>query len=63
MRVKFRDLFVREYYSYLFGDLEDFDNKLQVIICRLRRHPMGPVWNDCSGFEPDMSCKNCGDEL
>jgi hypothetical protein len=31
--------------------------------CRLRGHPDGPVWFNCGGLEPDMSCHNCGDEL
>jgi len=30
--------------------------------CRLRNHPCGPVWYS-NKLEPDMRCKNCGDEL
>jgi len=31
--------------------------------CRLRGHPDGPVFFDPIGTEPDMRCKNCGDDL
>jgi hypothetical protein len=31
--------------------------------CRLRGHPCGPIWYNPGGLEPDMSCKNCGDQL
>jgi len=30
--------------------------------CRVNGHPYG-VWWYSSGSEPDMRCKNCGDEL
>jgi hypothetical protein len=31
--------------------------------CRLRGHPAGVVFYDPIGTEPDMTCKNCGDNL
>lgn len=31
--------------------------------CRVRNHTCGPWWYNPKGFEPDMRCKNCGDDL
>lgn len=31
--------------------------------CRIRGHPMGPIYYNPGGWEPDNHCKNCGDEL
>ncbi len=31
--------------------------------CRFRGHPCGVVFYNPGGWEPDMSCKNCGEEL
>jgi hypothetical protein len=36
---------------------------VSVIWCRLRNHPAGVVWYNPNGYEPDMHCKNCGDNL
>lgn len=33
------------------------------ILCRLKGHPYGVVWFNVGGYEPDMHCKNCGDDL
>lgn len=56
-----------DWYKYLFSNLSEFDDgyfhKLQVIYCRMKGHPAGPVWYNPSGWEPDMTCKNCGDQL
>ena len=30
--------------------------------CRFRGHPAGVVWFT-QGYEPDMHCKNCGDDI
>jgi len=35
---------------------------LRAIICRYRGHP-GVVWYNPNGSEPDMHCRNCGDDL
>jgi hypothetical protein len=35
----------------------------RAIVCRMRNHPKGVVWFNPSGLEPDMHCKNCGDDL
>lgn len=31
--------------------------------CRWQGHPDGVVWYNTNGLEPDMTCKNCGDDL
>lgn len=33
------------------------------IWCRMRGHPEGIVFYNFSGYEPDYSLKNCGDDL
>lgn len=41
-----------------------FKEKIKVIICRLKGHPSGPIYyTGPSGTEPDMRCKDCGEEL
>ena len=31
--------------------------------CRIRNHPHGVVYYNPSGLEPDMRCKDCGEDL
>lgn len=31
--------------------------------CRMKGHPEGTVWFNPGALEPDMHCKNCGDDL
>jgi hypothetical protein len=35
----------------------------QRFICRIKGHPEGVRWYNVGGTEPDMRCKNCGDNL
>ena len=35
----------------------------RVICCRWRGHPAGVIWYNSGGLEPDMTCKECGDDL
>jgi len=37
--------------------------KLRLIWCRMRNHPAGVVWYNPNGYEPDMTCKNCGEDI
>lgn len=32
-------------------------------LCRLRNHPDGVWYYNPGGVEPNMHCKNCGDDL
>lgn len=36
---------------------------LRNLWCRIRNHPNGVVWYNVSGLEPDMHCKDCGEDL
>ncbi len=36
---------------------------LKTIWCRITNHKCGIVWYNPNGFEPDMHCKRCGDNL
>jgi hypothetical protein len=58
------------WYRYLFEKVPNgYWNKygkfpgLRTIICRAKGHPAGVVYYNPTGFEPDMTCKNCGDDL
>lgn len=33
------------------------------IRCRAKGHPEGPWYYNVGGCEPDMHCKNCGDDI
>ena len=36
---------------------------LRKIICRSKGHSDGVAWYHAAALEPDMHCKNCGDNL
>jgi len=40
-----------------------YSNIVKTAICRSRGHPSGVWWYNSNGLEPDMHCKNCGDNL
>jgi len=31
--------------------------------CRARNHPYGVGWYNVGGYEPDMTCQGCGEDL
>jgi hypothetical protein len=45
------------WYKYL-GTSVSFLN----LWCRIRNHPHGVIW-DSTGLEPNMQCKDCGEDL
>jgi hypothetical protein len=54
------------WWRYILDD--SFANKgygtyLSRIWCRIRRHPSGPWFANAGGLEPDMRCKDCGEDL
>lgn len=49
----------RDWWKYV---LSKNNRTLKSIICRIRNHPCGVTWFSY-GNEPDMHCKNCGDDL
>lgn len=38
-------------------------NRWNALVCRWRGHPAGVWFYNPGGFEPDMHCKGCGDNL
>ena len=50
------------WYKYLF-EKPRYSNILNTAICRAQNHKCGVVWYNPSGLEPDMHCRNCGDDL
>lgn len=53
-------LFSFDQFSGMYG--ASLTEKLVCIWCRLKGHPSGPVWYS-SGFDPNMQCKDCGEDL
>ncbi len=53
--------FIVDWYKYIF---EKKNLSFRSVICRVRGHPCG-VWYYTSSnkLEPDMTCRNCGDDL
>lgn len=49
--------------KYIFSRPATGTRLYEAIWCRLRNHPAGLVWYNPNGFEPDMHCKFCGDNL
>lgn len=59
--------FTQSWWRYLLGPMKvRYDDewfwRLKVIACRARGHPYGVVWFT-QELEPDMTCKNCGEDL
>lgn len=52
----------KDWWVYLLGKTNGC-GLLTAAICRAKGHPCGVVWDNPSGSEPDMTCKNCGDDL
>jgi hypothetical protein len=56
--------FFLDWYKYLFAPRADKEIPwLTVVKCRSQGHPCGVVWYNVCGYEPDMTCKDCGDDL
>ena len=52
-----------QWYKYLFSKPAQDTSRIKAIICRARNHPNGVIWFNPNGFEPDMHCKDCDDDL
>jgi hypothetical protein len=58
--------FLLSWYKYLFEKRNDWYGRaswITTIVCRMKNHPCGVVYYNPNGLEPDMHCKNCGDDL
>jgi len=53
----------RDWWKYLFGKKSPDYSWWTVIKCRIGGHKCGVVWYNPYGYEPNMTCKNCGDDL
>ena len=51
--------FTWQWYAYLFKDCTGLRN----FICRAKGHPYGVWYYNPDGLEPDMRCRNCGENL
>jgi len=64
-RISNRHWFTKDWWKYIlerpFGNGNV--NFLKTIWCRIKGHPYGVIWFNPHGYEPDMHCKNCGDDL
>lgn len=55
----------RSWWAYLLRRADDpgYCSWPTRIWCRIRNHPEGVWFYNAGGLEPDMTCKNCGDDL
>jgi len=53
----------RDWWSYLFQSKSSDRSWFTVLKCRIKNHPCGVIWYNLNAFEPDMTCKDCGDDL
>ena len=51
--------FFPSWYKYLFSPWKGW----RTVFCRAGGHKCGVVYVNPTGLEPDMSCKNCEDDL
>lgn len=52
-----------EFWKYLLAKKSSESSWFKVIKCRLQKHKHGVIWYNPNQIEPDMHCKNCGDNL
>jgi hypothetical protein len=53
----------REWWRYIFRERHRDSGFFRTALCRWRGHPAGVWWFNPGAYEPDMHCKNCGDDL
>lgn len=64
-RVRFITWFNVYFWIYLLekGTNRNYCSKWHRFWCRAANHPCGVWWYSAGGHEPDMTCKECGDDL
>ena len=55
--------FYLDWWKYLFEKHDPDVSWWTAFWCRALNHPSGVVWYNPCGDEPNMTCKNCGDDL
>lgn len=53
----------RELWAYILSPPAEDTRRWTAIWCRWRGHPNGVYYYNPGGFEPDMHCKGCHDDL
>jgi len=54
------------WWKFIFAPKSNYYDEVKwrtVVLCRMKNHPEGVVWYNVCGLEPNMHCKNCGDDL
>jgi hypothetical protein len=51
------------WWRFIFEKTKNEKLTLRRIICRIKNHPNGPIYYNAHGLEPDMRCKDCGEDL
>lgn len=57
------NIFNLNFWKYLLKKKSKDYSWFEVIKCRYQGHERGVVWYNTHGYEPDMTCKGCGDDL
>lgn len=52
-----------EWWGYLLEKPAPETSGIKAFWCRMRGHPNGVWYYNPNGSEPDMTCKDCGDDL
>jgi hypothetical protein len=55
--------FTKEWWKYLLQTPAEETSWVKAIVCRVQGHPYGITWYNLNTMEPDMHCRNCGDDL
>ncbi len=55
--------FTLVWWQYLLEKPARGSSMFKAFFCRMLVHPAGVIYYNPIGLEPDMRCKNCGDEL
>ncbi len=65
LKLPLRFWFHISFWKYLLekGPTRHYCSRWHRFWCRAAGHPEGPWYYNMGGYEPDMTCKGCGDEL
>lgn len=62
-KIKVSRFFDIDWWKYILSKSNSDIGHIRTVICRLRKHKCGVMWYNINGLEPDMHCKNCGENL
>lgn len=52
-----------DWWKFLLMKPAEGTNRVRAFLCRKNGHPAGVYFYNPNGFEPDMHCKGCEDDL